>query len=205
MSAPPGQRQAGSMASGPKALNYTTPAGQPQSIRDRFDRLANRVTFLVGSPIAVVLAVVVVLVWLVSGPIFNFSDTWQLVINTSTTIVTFWMVFLIQASANRDNRALHLKLDEVIRAMGKARNEFITAEQATEAELEVRETELRAIAQDEANGPNGGVSHAAVEGRSPTHGASRSTQGSTTHARTQRHPVPSGRRPSDGPSTDSGE
>src|SRR5438094_8997547 len=114
-----------------------------------YDWLAKRCARLAGQPAGFSVAVAVVLVWLITGPLFNFSDTWQLVINTSTTIVTFWMVFLIQASANRDNRALHLKLDEVIRAMGRARNEFITTEEATEADFAVRETELRAIAEDD--------------------------------------------------------
>ena len=155
-----GERRAGSMATGPADSAASTPA-QDLTWRDRFDRIANRVTAAVGSPFAVIAAVVIVFVWLATGPIFNFSDTWQLIINTSTTIVTFWMVFVIQASANRDNRALHLKLDEVIRAMGKARNEFIATESATEAEFEVRETELRAIAEGDANGrrqsrPDGG-------------------------------------------------
>jgi low affinity Fe/Cu permease len=149
------------MATGPVAPSPSAREGD-LTWRDRFDRIASRVTMAVGSPIAVIAAVVIVFVWLATGPIFNFSDTWQLIINTSTTIVTFWMVFVIQASANRDNRALHLKLDEVIRAMAKARNEFIATESATEAEFEVRESELRAIAEGEANGrqqsrPGGGT------------------------------------------------
>ena len=205
MTVPQDRRQAGSVATGSQAAKPAGSADQPLSARDRFDRLANRVTAAVGSPIAVALAVLVVLVWLVSGPVFNFSDTWQLVINTSTTIVTFWMVFLIQASANRDNRALHLKLDEVIRAMGRARNEFITTEEATEAEFAVRETELRAIAEDDANGRNGANGHQGQGRARRTDETHRSTRQSTTRTRTDRAPAASERQRSGKPSTDGGE
>jgi low affinity Fe/Cu permease len=125
--------------------------------RDHFNRLTDRATTALGSAAAVGLSVLVVLIWAVLGPVFNFSDSWQLVINTATTVVTFWMVFVIQASQNRDARALHLKLDEIIRATEPARNEFIVAEKATEAELEARETELRGIA----GGGSPGVSQSA--------------------------------------------
>ena len=114
-------------------------------MRDRFNRLADRATTALGSIQAVVLAVIVVVVWAATGPLFGFSDTWQLVINTSTTVVTFWMVFVIQNSQNRNARALHLKLDEIIRATSAARNEFIVAEHSTEAELESHEQELREL------------------------------------------------------------
>ena len=86
-------------------------------------------------------ALLVILVWAVTGPIFGFSDTWQLVINTGTTIVTFLMVFLIQNTQNRDARAIHLKLDELIRATPKARNEFMEAEEEDLDEIE-REKEI---------------------------------------------------------------
>ena len=115
--------------------------GRPTA-RDRFNRMADGLTNALGSIPAVILSLVVVVAWALSGPIFGFSDSWQLVINTSTTVVTFWMVFVIQNSQNRNARAIHLKLDEIIRANEAARNEFIVAESATEAEVEAREREL---------------------------------------------------------------
>ena len=88
-------------------------------------------------------AVLVVLTWLLTGPIFGFSDTWQLVINTGTTIITFVMVFAIQTTQNREAKAMHLKLDELIRATKGARNAFIDEEYETEAELKIDEERLR--------------------------------------------------------------
>ena len=117
------------------------------SLRDRFPHLSARLTAAVGSPFALFTAAALIVIWLLTGPIFNFSDTWQLLINTTTTIVTFLMVFVIQASQNRDSKALHLKLDEVIRAVSGARNELITTEQATEEEIHQREEEFLHIAQ----------------------------------------------------------
>lgn len=116
------------------------------SLRDRFNHLTAAVTSAAGSPGALVAAVVLVALWAISGPLFGFDATWMLLINTGTTIVTFLMVFVIQASQNRDSKALHLKLDEIIRALESARNEFIDTERATEAELERRETELLSMA-----------------------------------------------------------
>jgi low affinity Fe/Cu permease len=101
----------------------------------RFAHIAARVAVLAGSYVTFLLALVVILIWGVSGPLFGFSDTWQLVINTSTTIVTFLMVFLIQNTQNRDALAVHLKLDELIRAMATADDRLITAEDQTDAEL----------------------------------------------------------------------
>jgi low affinity Fe/Cu permease len=120
-----------------------TTVSQPPSPRDRFNRIADRVTAALGSIQAVVLSVLMVLVWAATGPLFGFSDGWQLVINTSTTVITFWMVFVIQNSQGRDARAIHLKLDEIIRATDAARNEFIVAEKATEAEVAQHEADLR--------------------------------------------------------------
>jgi len=100
-----------------------------------FTRIASRMSTWAGQPIAFVLAVGTVLVWLVSGPIFNWSDTWQLVINTGTTIVTFLMVFLIQNAQNRDASAMQVKLDELIRAVEGARNDFIGIEHLTDQEI----------------------------------------------------------------------
>jgi low affinity Fe/Cu permease len=101
-----------------------------------FNRIARHVSSAAGSPWAFAIAFGTIIVWAITGPIFGFSDTWQLVINTGTTIVTFLMVFLIQNTQNRDSRALHLKLDEVIRSMEGARNEIIDMEDATDEDLE---------------------------------------------------------------------
>ena len=101
-----------------------------------FTWFAGRISYAAGQPLAFVLAVCVILVWGLTGPIFGFSDTWQLVINTGTTIVTFLMVFLIQNSQNRDAAAMQAKLDELLRAVGKARGAFIGIEHLTDAEIE---------------------------------------------------------------------
>ena len=101
-----------------------------------FESLSTRVAALAGRPPAFTLAVGVILVWAITGPVFRWSDTWQLVINTGTTIVTFLMVFLIQNAQNRDASAIQAKLDELIRAMQGARNEFIGIEHLTELELQ---------------------------------------------------------------------
>ena len=101
-----------------------------------FAALSHRVASWAGQPLAFILSSAVVLVWVATGPIFNYSDTWQLVINTGTTIVTFLMVFLIQNAQNRDGSAIQAKLDELIRAVDNARNDFIGIEHLTEAELQ---------------------------------------------------------------------
>ena len=106
-----------------------------------FTRIASQMATLAGQPLTFVLAVTTILVWVISGPIFHWSDTWQLVINTGTTIVTFLMVFLIQNAQNRDASAMQVKLDELIRALEGARNEFIGIEHLTDAEIcHIRDT-----------------------------------------------------------------
>lgn len=101
-----------------------------------FAALSHRIASWTGQPSAFILALAIVLAWVVTGPIFRYSDTWQLVINTGTTIVTFLMVFLIQNAQNRDGSAIQAKLDELIRALEGARNDFIGIEHLTEQELE---------------------------------------------------------------------
>ena len=114
-----------------------------------FTALARDASAALGSSWAFALACSVVLVWGITGPLFGFSDSWQLVINTGTTIVTFLMVFLIQNSQNRDAAAMQAKLDEIIRAMGQARNRFIGIEHLTERELrEIREAIERECGDD---------------------------------------------------------
>ena len=101
-----------------------------------FETVAGKVAGWAGRPPAFIIAVVVVIVWGLTGPIFKYSDTWQLVINTGTTIITFLMVFLIQNAQNRDASAIQAKLDELIRAIDGPRNEFVGIENLTQPELE---------------------------------------------------------------------
>src|SRR5258705_12803375 len=112
---------------------------------DFFRKFAHRTSRGVGSPWAFILAVLVIVVWGLTGPIFHFSDTWQLVINTGTTIVTFLMVFLIQNTQNRDAIAIHLKLDELIRALKGARNKLVDLEELSDEELEELRLEFRRL------------------------------------------------------------
>jgi len=102
-----------------------------------FDRIANRVTRIAGSSYASIVAFLLIVAWAITGPVFNFSDTWQLVINTSTTIITFLMVFIIQQTQNKDTIALHLKLNELIACNEKASNRLIDIESLSEEELEI--------------------------------------------------------------------
>jgi low affinity Fe/Cu permease len=106
------------------------------SMQEAFRQCAQRTACAVGSPFAFLIALSVVVVWAVTGPIFGFSDTWQLVINTGTTIVTFLMVFLIQNSQNRDGRAIQLKLDELLRAVSQARTDLVDLENCSDEELD---------------------------------------------------------------------
>lgn len=101
-----------------------------------FTTLSSRIAGFVGQPLAFVIALTTIILWAVTGPVFGFSDTWQLVINTSTTIITFLMVFLIQNSQNRDAAAIHAKLDELVRALDGARNAFIGIEHMSAHQLE---------------------------------------------------------------------
>jgi low affinity Fe/Cu permease len=105
-------------------------------VNEAFRKFAGKMSNLAGSPWAFFIAVLIILVWVITGPIFHFSDTWQLVINTGTTIVTFLMVFLIQNTQNRDALAIHLKLDELIRAVKEARNSMMDLEDASDEDLE---------------------------------------------------------------------
>ena len=114
-------------------------------VREWFRRFAHRTADRVGSPGAFSLALVLVLAWAVTGPTFNYSDTWQLVINTGTTILTFLMVFLIQNTQNRDAKALHLKLDELIRAVDGARTRLVHLEDLSDDELTQLQDQFRRL------------------------------------------------------------
>ena len=112
-------------------------------MRDFFTHFSHRVSNAVGSPWAFIIAVSTILVWGVTGPLLKFSNTWQLAINTGTTIVTFLMVFLIQNQQNRDSKAMELKLDEIIRSMKSARDTLIDIEELSDEELDKLEEEFR--------------------------------------------------------------
>jgi low affinity Fe/Cu permease len=113
--------------------------------KNRFARFAKRTAEVAGSPWAFIAAIVVTVGWLVTGPIFHYSDSWQLIINSITNIATFLVVFVIQNSQNRDARALHLKLDEVIRAIVGAHNEMIDIENLSDDQLKTLERQYEAI------------------------------------------------------------
>ena len=114
-------------------------------VSDAFRIFARRSSIALGSAWAFAGAVLVILIWVLTGPMFHFSDTWQLVINTATTIVTFLMVFLIQNTQNRDAKAVHLKLDELIRALKDARNELVDLENLSDEELTKLEKQFRSM------------------------------------------------------------
>lgn len=114
-------------------------------MKDLFHKIAHKTSNAVGSAWAFSVAILIIIAWAASGPIFGFSDTWQLVINTSTTIVTFLMVFLIQNTQNRDAKVLHLKLDELIRVTKSARNHLVDLEDCTEEELDRLEKEFQRL------------------------------------------------------------
>ena len=115
------------------------------TVRDAFRCFAQRASVLLGSAWAFCGAVFVIVVWLVTGPTFHFSDTWQLIINTATTVITFLMVFLIQNTQNRDAKAMHLKLDELIRAVKGARNQLLDLEELSDGELKKLEEQFQGL------------------------------------------------------------
>ena len=116
-------------------------------ISDAFRVFAQRCASMLGSAWAFTGAVLVILVWLITGPTFHFSDTWQLIINTATTVITFLMVFLIQNTQNRDAKAMHLKLDEIIRALKGARNQLVDLEDLSDEDLKKLEEQFRQLRQ----------------------------------------------------------
>jgi low affinity Fe/Cu permease len=114
-------------------------------MNDFFHKVAVKVSNITGSAWTFITALIIITVWAISGPVFGFSDTWQLIINTSTTIITFLMVFLIQNTQNRDARAIHIKLDELIRGVKGARNSLVDLENLSEEEIRKYETEFKKL------------------------------------------------------------
>jgi len=136
----------GATSGGDTTAGRTPQQRNGSGLNRAFTAFANQVAHLAGRPISFVLCCVIIIVWAVSGPIFHYSDTWQLIINTGTTIITFLMVFLIQNTQNRDGAAVQAKLDELIRALEGARNHFIGIEHLTEDQLEA----IRTVCEQEA-------------------------------------------------------
>jgi len=114
-------------------------------MHDFFHRAASHISYVVGTAWSFLTALLIIGVWLISGPIFNFSDTWQLIINTGTTIITFLMVFLIQNTQNRDAKAIHLKLDELLRGVKGARTSLVDIEEISDEELEELQNQFRKL------------------------------------------------------------
>ncbi len=128
-------------------------------VSDAFRIFARRSSIILGSAWAFAGAVLCILIWILTGPTFHFSDTWQLIINTATTIITFLMVFLIQNTQNRDAKAVHLKLDEIIRALKGARNELVDLEELSDEDLKKLEKQFQRIRKT----AEGDGNHARVE------------------------------------------
>ncbi len=120
-------------------------------MRRFFNLLATRISTAAGQPLTFITAAGIIVVWAVTGPLFHYSDTWQLIINTGTTIVTFLMVFLIQNSQNRDSAAMQAKLDELLRSVDKARDKFIGIEHLTDQQIELVRSALERYSKDTDN------------------------------------------------------
>ena len=118
-------------------------------MKDLFRKFAQAASQAVGSSWAFILAALIILVWAITGPMFHYSDTWQLVINTGTTIITFLMVFLIQNTQNRDAKAIHLKLDELIRGVKGARTHLVELEELSDEELERLQEQFKRLRRKE--------------------------------------------------------
>jgi low affinity Fe/Cu permease len=151
-----------------------------------FPTFARHLAAWSGRSIAFFLALSLVVVWVLTGPYFGYSDTWQLVINTATTIITFLMVFLIQNTQNRDSHALHLKLDELIRANTSARNRLMGLEKLTDAELDELEGEFAALAKEKLAARDSAPAAPSSGSRDRQQPGASKTSSSTTGARSSR-------------------
>ena len=132
-------------------------------MNELFRKFAHRTSEAVGSSWAFMIAVAIIVVWATTGPMFHYSDTWQLVINTGTTIITFLMVFLIQNTQNRDAKAIHLKLDELIKATKGAHNSMIDLDKLSDAQLKELEEEYKRICETETETEESGDAEALNE------------------------------------------
>jgi low affinity Fe/Cu permease len=128
-----------------------------------FEKMAHSATSFSGSTVAFMTALFTIIIWIITGPYFKFSDTWQLVINTSTTIITFLMVFLIQRMQNKDSRAIHLKLNELVAALNGPSNRLIDVENLTEHELEILSSYYSKLAEMSRKEKTLSVSHSIEE------------------------------------------
>jgi len=117
-------------------------------MNELFRKISNKISIITGKATTFVLAFGMIIIWLISGPMFNYSDTWQLAINTTTTIITFLMVFLIQNTQNRDSKAIHLKLDELIKVTKTASNKLIEIEEDTDEEIDALEEKFKKIKEE---------------------------------------------------------
>lgn len=151
----------------------------PYRANDFFRRVASKTSHGVGSPWAFMVALGTVVTWGLTGPIFHYSDTWQLVINTSTTIITFLMVFLIQNTQNRDSHAIHLKLDELIRSHQAARNRLIALEELDDREIDELQREFDKLAKEK-------LQERVRKSQHPHHTGTSTTSARTTGARSSR-------------------
>ena len=133
------------MANDARSLNGQTKSGLAARCKEGFRCVAHNISIAVGSPWAFMLAAGAILAWAITGPLFHFSDTWQLVINTATTIITFLMVFIIQNTQNRDTRAIQLKLDELLRGVQGARTGLVALETLTDEELDNLQKEFERV------------------------------------------------------------
>ena len=124
----------------------------PPVVNSPFTRFAKRVSLVTGRPLTFILALLVIVAWAVTGPLFGYSDTWQLAINTGTTIITFLMVFLIQNTQNRDTEALQIKIDELIRVQQEANNALLDLEELDDEELDRIRAVYLALARKEREG-----------------------------------------------------
>jgi low affinity Fe/Cu permease len=120
-------------------------SGRVQTVNELFRKFSAKISRLVGTGWAFIIAVAIIIIWVMTGPIFHYSDTWQLIINTGTTIITFLMVFLIQNTQNRDAKAIHLKLDELIHGLKGPHTGFVDLEEMSDEELEELETTFRKL------------------------------------------------------------
>ena len=121
-------------------------------MNDFFRKFANKTSEIVGSPWAFIAATAIIVIWAVSGPLFGYSDTWQLVINTGTTIITFLMVFLIQNTQNRDAKAIHLKLDELLRGVEGARTSMVDLEDLSDEDLKKLQQQFQHLREQHGQG-----------------------------------------------------